>query len=126
MATKGKKRNTKKRKKRRVTALCITSLAVLGGYIGGISYFRTHFFPGTTIGEISCGNQTSDYVESRNIKSAEDYLLTIFDRNGNKYHIAGMDFNYTYQSSGEEKALLHRQSVLSWPTAVFSHHHYDI
>ncbi|MCM1283942.1 MAG: L,D-transpeptidase/peptidoglycan binding protein [Muribaculaceae bacterium] len=109
-----------------VIALALTLSAVLGGYIGGAVYYRNHYFPNTTVGDVACGNQTAASVEVKNIANGSDYLLTILDRRGDKYHIAGMDFDYTYNKKGEELAILNSQSFLAWPVELFRPHHYDM
>ena len=90
---------TARRKKRRnraiaVAALTGTAAALLGVYIGFGIYYNNHFFPKTTIGDLACGNKTADYVESKHTDGASTYLLTVLDREGNKFHIAGPDFDY--------------------------------
>ena len=40
--------------------LCGTGAAVIGVYAGFCVYYHGHYFPHTTIGGISCGNQTAD------------------------------------------------------------------
>lgn len=39
--------------------LCGTGAAVIGVYAGFCVYYHGHYFPHTTIGGISCGNQTA-------------------------------------------------------------------
>ena len=65
--------------------LCGTGAAVIGVYAGFCVYYHGHYFPHTTIGGISCGNQTADDLEAKNIASAQNYQLHITDRKGNKY-----------------------------------------
>ena len=47
--------------------LCGTGAAVIGVYAGFCVYYHGHYFPHTTIGGISCGNQTADDLEAKNI-----------------------------------------------------------
>ena len=89
--------------------LCGTGAAVIGVYAGFCVYYHGHYFPHTTIGGISCGNQTADDLEAKNIASAQNYQLHITDRKGNKYTLSGSDFSYTYKRSGEEQSLVKQQ-----------------
>ena len=97
-----------------------TSLRVLRGILCGTGfcvYYHGHYFPHTTIGGISCGNQTADDLEAKNIASAQNYQLHITDRKGNKYTLSGSDFSYTYKRSGEEQSLVKQQKILLWPVS---------
>lgn len=102
--------------------LAVTGTAILGLYIGMTVYYNGHFYPKTSVGGIPCGNETSDYVESKNISGADDYLLTVYDRRDTKFHIAGMDIDYEYVATGEEAALLSRQNPFAWPAEIFRSH----
>ena len=101
--------------------MCICSLcdplgaAVIGVYAGFCVYYHGHYFPHTTICGISCGNQTADDLEAKNIASAQNYQLHITDRKGTKYTLSGSDFSYTYKRSGEEQSLVKQQKILLWP-----------
>ena len=106
--------------------LCGTGAAVIGVYAGFCVYYHGHYFPHTTIGGISCGNQTADDLEAKNIASAQNYQLHITDRKGNKYTLSGSDFSYTYKRSGEEQSLVKQQQILLWPVALFQKHEKDL
>lgn len=99
---------------------------LVGIYLGVSVYFQSHFFPKTTISGIECGRQTSAYIEQHNIRVGEDYLLTLYDRDGNKYSLKGLDFNYAYISSGEEKDLLDSQNSFAWPAEISKKHNYTL
>lgn len=109
-----------------ILALALTLTALLGGYAGGVFYYSGHYFPDTIVGDVLCGNQTPEYVESRNIRNGNDYLLTILDRKGGRHHISGMDFNYEYNAKGEEHDILKQQSAFLWPYEVFQSHAWDL
>ena len=106
--------------------LCGTGAAVIGVYAGFCVYYHGHYFPHTTIGGISCGNQTADDLEAKNIASAQNYQLHITDRKGNKYTLSGSDFSYTYKRSGEEQSLVKQQKILLSPVALFQKHQIDL
>ena len=120
-----------RRRKRRMRSIALatltgTAIALVGVYVGFGVYYNKHFFPKTTIGELACGNKTADYVESKHIDGASTYLLTVLDRKGNKFHIAGPDFDYRYDATGEEQALLQKQNGFTWPVDIFKLHNYDM
>lgn len=116
----------KAKKNKKKAVLILTGgivLLLLSIYIGFVIFFQNHYLFHTTIGSISCGGKTAADVESRNIRLADDYLLTIHDRNGNKFHLAGMDFSYQYVPAGEEASILNKQNAFAWPLSLF--HSYD-
>lgn len=115
-------KTTHKKKTAPKTALLITGLVLIALYIGMAVYYSGHFFPKTTVGGISCGNQTASYVEKENITRANEYLLTIKDRKGSSFSIAGKDFDYAYDAKGEELAILKKQNAFAWPVGIFQTH----
>lgn len=120
------KRNSASQLHRRNGILLGTAIAVLGVYAGVCVYYHGHFFPHTTIGGISCGNQTAAALESANIEAAKQYTLTVTDRKDNTYPLSGTDFGYAYQSGGEEKKLLQAQNAFSWPVSIFRSHTHEL
>ena len=122
---------SKRKKKRKARGVALASLtgagiALIGVYVGFGIYYNNHYFPHTTIGDIPCGNQTANYVESQNIDNASDYLLTLYDRKGTKFHLAGMDFSYAYDATGEEASILSHQNGFLWPVEIFRKHPYEL
>lgn len=118
-----------RKKNRTFTKVSVILLIVLlfilfGIYFGGAFYFKSHFFPNTSIGDIECSRQTSSYIELINIDAGEEYLLTLYDRNGDKYHLAGMDFGYEYVAAGEEAKILDSQNTFAWPQEISRSHSY--
>ena len=120
-----------RRRKRRMRSIALSALsgtaaALVGVYVGFGIYYNKHFFPKTTIGELACGNKTAEYVKNKHIDGASTYLLTVYDRPGNKFSIAGPDFDYQYEATGEEEALLKKQNGFTWPVDIFQSHNYDM
>lgn len=121
-----KQASKSRRKHPALAALLICCVTLISLYIGIGIYYNGHFFSKTTVGGISCGNKTAEYVESENIANAKDYLLTITDRKGSTFSIAAMDIDYEYQATGEEAALLKKQNGFLWPAAIFQTHDYEL
>ena len=107
-----------------LSSICIFILLTL--YLGISWYFRGHFFPNTTIGTIDCSGKTAEWATGQNLTKADDFLLTIYDRDGNKYHLRGMDFSYSYENFGEEEAALKAQSAYAWPLELTKDHSYSL
>lgn len=89
-------------------------------------FFTSHYFPKTTINSINVSMQTPETVEEELQAKADDYLLTITDRNGDKYHITGLDIDYTYNPVGDEEKILDSQAAYLWPLNIFKAHDNNI
>lgn len=107
-------------------ALYISLGVILAIYLGFSIFFHWHYLPNTMIGSVECGFKSVNYTEETNAKLAEDYVLTLIDRNGTAFQIKGKDISYTYINSGEEAAVLDKQQPFSWPTALFQKNEYSL
>lgn len=99
---------------------------LLAIYIGFVIFFSSHYLWNTTINSIKCGGKTSDYVIQKCSSIADDYLLTIIDRNENKFNIKGPDISYKYVPLGEEEKFLKEQNPFTWPISIFKPAHYEL
>lgn len=81
-------------------------------------YFRSHFFYQTSIEDVDVGGRTAEDAVSELRSEVRDYLLTLYDRNGNKYQILGADISYDYQPMGEEEKLIQEQKSFLWPGKI--------
>ncbi|MBO5302661.1 MAG: peptidoglycan binding domain-containing protein [Lachnospiraceae bacterium] len=91
---------------------------ILAVYLFFGFYFQSHFFFQTQLAEIDVSGMTADEAAEEVRSEVKDYLLTIYDRNGNKYQILGVDIGYDYQPKGEEEKLLEEQSPFMWPKEI--------
>lgn len=117
----------KKRRKRKQKGILGRSLKLALGtvVISGFSvylffcfYFHSHFFYQTKMEDIDVSGMTPKEAAEALKSEVRDYLLTIYDRDGNRYQILGMDFEYEYQPSGEEEKLVEAQNYLLWPGKI--------
>lgn len=128
MAQKRKKRRRKKSVLQKSLHLALGTVVFifLAVYIFFCFYFRSHFFYQTRMEDMDVSGMTAEEA-AENLKSeVRDYLLTIYDRDGNKYQILGMDFEYEYQPSGEEEKLVSDQQFLLWPGKITKQKKLDI
>lgn len=102
------------------------TVLLLAIYIGFAIYFKSHYFWHTTIGDMNCGGKTVSYVEEHSKKVAEDYLLTIYNRDDTKYHLKGTDFDYKYIESDEAAKILAEQNSFLWPTCISGKFEYSL
>ena len=63
-------------------------------------YFSSHFFFRTKINGWKVGGMDLKSAEEKVGKGVEDYLLTVFDREGEKHHIYGHDIACAYVPDG--------------------------
>ncbi|MCR5666702.1 MAG: L,D-transpeptidase/peptidoglycan binding protein [Eubacterium sp.] len=103
-------------KAHKISAILILIVIILAAIYVGISiYFSTHFFPNTTVNGEEASKMTADEVDSVLRAAADNYVLTITDRDGNDYELVGADFDYSYSLPDSSKTLLKEQSGFAWP-----------
>lgn len=95
-------------------------------YLGFSIFFHWHYLPNTTIDGVACGFKSIAFVEKTNTQLADDYVLTLVDRNGTSFQIAGKDISYTYSSQGEEASILDKQNPFFWPISLFKANEYTL
>lgn len=107
-----------------IVSALVLSLLIL--YFCFAKYYSNHYFPNTVINNIEAGNKTPDYVKEKMQDNADEYLLTVIDRVGDKYYISGREIGNTFVSNGEEDTILQNQKSLSWPANIRKEHSYTI
>ncbi len=114
-------RDRERRRKRRIiigsAAGAILLLAAV--YFGMALYFSSHFFFRTKINGWKVGGMDLKSAEEKVGDGVEDYLLTVFDRNGEKHHIYGQDIDCAYVPDGSVEKLLEGQKPFQWIAAIF-------
>lgn len=89
-------------------------------------YFRKHFFPHTEINGLKVGGMTAKEAEEKIAADVGDYLLTIFDRDGEKYHIMGREIDNSYVPDGSLEKALQEQNGYAWIPALFGENQMDV
>lgn len=122
----------KKKRKKRILQRSITLafgiilFLVLAVYLYFSFYFRSHFFFQTQLEDLNVSGMTAEKAADILHSEVKDYLLTIYDRDGNKYQILGVDIDYNYQPSGEEEKLIKEQKSFLWPAKILKRKTVDI
>ena len=109
------KQNAKKNLRPVAVGAVVVIVALLIVYFYFVHYFTRHFYWKTQLNGFDVGAKTADETKKILETETEEYLLTIYDRDGKKYHIKGSDIDYVYESTGEEKKLLSDQNAFAWP-----------
>lgn len=110
-----------RRRRRRIIIGSISAAAVilLALYLGMSFYFKNHFIFRTEINGWKAGGMTAEETEAKIADHVEDYLLTVFDREGGKHHIYGRDINCEYVPDDTVDKLLKKQNPFGWVISIF-------
>ena len=114
-------RDRERRRKRRIIIGSLSGAVLLltAAYLGMAMYFSSHFFFRTKINGWKVGGMDLKSAEEKVGKGVEDYLLTVFDREGEKHHIYGHDIACAYVPDGSVEKLLEGQKPFQWVAALF-------
>jgi hypothetical protein len=104
----------------------VLAVLILSGYLGTAFYFKSHYLFNTTIGDSDYSTKTPEYAKERTSTAVESYLLTIYDRDGNKFFLRGPDFSYEYDEKGEEEQILKSQNPFAWPVSLWNKSNYTL
>ena len=88
-------------------------------YLGMAFYFKNHFIFRTEINGWKVGGMTVSQAEEKIGDHVEEYLLTVFDRDGGKHHVYGKDIGCQYVPDGTVKKILEKQNAFGWITSIF-------
>lgn len=106
-----------------ITLVCLLILV----YFLATNYYRDHYYKNTTINGIDCSNKTVDEAISLLRYEADNYVLTIEERNDIVEHIVGSDIEFTISFGDVLEDILTKQSPYLWFTGIFkkSEHQFD-
>ena len=122
------KRGRRKKQKQKVIVISVAlTLTVLAGVYVAISfYFSSHFFFRAKINGWRVGGMDLTAAEEKVGDGVEDYLLTVFDRDGGKHHVYGADIECSYVPDGSVEKLLNAQNPVQWVGAIFAPHESEV
>lgn len=86
-------------------------------YLSGAYYFKTHFFPNTTVNGLTADEMTAEEAAALVQRWYEDnYSLKLEDRNGKEAAaISPRDVDMVFIDVESMEALLNQQNVYGWP-----------
>lgn len=114
-----RERERRRRRKIIIGSVSGAVILLLALYFGMVFYFKNHFIFRTEINGWKVGGMTTEQVEEKIGDHVEDYLLTVFDRDDEKYHIYGKDIACKYMPDGAVEKLLEKQNPFGWIISVF-------
>ncbi len=106
--------------------LLLILILLVAAYVLVAQHYQEYFFPNTTVNGVDYSGKTADYLKEKNAATADDYLLVVYDRDGNTYLLKGLDFSYAYVDTGEEEKLLEQQDAFVWLLEIRQEHTYTI
>ena len=132
MKIKGKKRRYEKRRARKHVAeykekrfkkigisvgVSIGILVLI--YVITALFFSWHFMPHTKINDKNCSMMSVKKAENLFKKEADEYILTLTDKDGNTEKITGKEIEVTYKNDDAISRLARKQNYFLWPVALF-------
>ncbi|MGI6005892.1 MAG: peptidoglycan binding domain-containing protein [Ruminococcus sp.] len=117
-----------KRKARKIVlAILIGYVAImLIGYLGISFYYSSHFFEGSTINGIDCGNLTVDEVKEKVIEEINSYTLKIEERDGKTETIMAPQVKLSYVDDNKVDELMDEQKQFKWPLSFSTSKSYEM
>ncbi len=110
-----------------LAVILILVLAILiGGYIAVAMFFKTHYFPQTTINGYGASLGTAEALEEKIRADAEDYVLAVHDREDRVTYINGENIRYRYESEGDAARILADQDEMMWIREIQQDHTYTV
>lgn len=126
------KEEQKNKKKYVIIAVVnILVVALLGAYMGMAAYFSSHFYPGTVINGIACGNADAIAVSVQMLMQAKEYRLEVVGRNPRSdsqtetlLTIKAEDIDFTPLNTKEKATeILKQQNAWLWIVHIFGKNH---
>lgn len=90
---------------------------LLAGYLFAVKYYSNHFHKNTVINGIDCSNMTIEEAMKLLKYEADQYVLTIKERNDIEEQILGSDIEFTISFGNSLDNLMEEQSPYAWFTA---------
>ncbi|MDD6039445.1 MAG: L,D-transpeptidase family protein [bacterium] len=92
----------------------VVFLGLASYYLVRANYYKTHFFPGTTLSSIDVSELTAEEATEKVSRYVADYLITIHEREDESERIIGPAIGYSYVPNGEIEKILDSQDEYAW------------
>lgn len=115
------------KKKKVIMGVIVGYLAImLIGYMGIAFYFSSHFFNGTKVNGMNCGNKTVEQVKEDIIQDINSYTLQIELRGGGTEKIKAPDVELSYVDDNRVDELMTEQNQYEWPVSFSADKKYEL
>ncbi len=109
-----------------IASICGVATLLIAVYLGMAFYFDSHFFFRTKINGWKVGGKDLQQAEEKVGDGVEGYLLTVYDRDGEKYHVYGEDIKCSYVPDGSVEKLLKSQNKFQWFKMLLHPKEYEV
>lgn len=99
--------------------------ALLLIYLGFSLFFMSHFFFGTTMGEVSISGSSVEQVKSRIEEGVKAYHLVIKESDDSEEIITASDINLQTDWDDSIETALNKQQAFLWPSGLWNKVHLD-
>lgn len=107
-----------------IITTCVLS-CILGVYLLMTLYFNSHFFFRTSINNISISGKSNKSAQELMSDNANEYVLTIEERNNKTETITGESISLKYDFSNNIDRILKSQNPFLWISSIFRHKNYE-
>ncbi len=105
----------------------ITVAVLLAAGYGAVGYYyQDKFYPGTRINGSDCGGMEVAEIKEIIKKSAEEYSLTIQEKDNQTEVITGDQIQITYQDDNSLEKVKEQQNSWLWPVQIFQEQEYEV
>lgn len=120
------KEKSAKSRKKWILGIGIPVAVLLVLYVGISIFFMNSFLYGTTINGVDCFGSSPEKVSAILASGAQDYVLTISEREDQSEEIRGEQLGLSWDFSGQVQEFLEEQSPFAWPALLMDHRDYTI
>ena len=121
-----KKRKNHTAKKIAVGAGITVAVFFAVGYGAVGYYYQDKFYPGTRINGSDCGGMQVAEIKEIIKKNAEEYSLTIQEKENQTEVITGDQIQITYQDDNSLEKVKEQQNSWFWPIQIFQKQEYEV
>ena len=97
-----------------IALIVVFLLLTAAAYFYGVSYFGSHFLPGSYINGLNCSYMTEDEAEKLLTEKIKTYALTLETKNNGQEGITAEEMGLSYAGGGSVQALLQNQEKGKW------------
>lgn len=97
-----------------IALIVVFLLLTAAAYFYGVSYFGSHFLPGSYINGLNCSYMTADEAENLLTEKIKTYALTLETKNNGQEGITAKEMGLSYKGEGSVQALLQNQEKGRW------------
>lgn len=101
-------------------------LLTAGAYGYGVSYFSSHFLPGSMVNGFNCSYMTSEETEELLNRRVGAYVIAVETMRNGQEGISAEDVGLSYVSTGIVKQKIKEQDRFTWFLAFEQNKNYDI